>query len=975
VKKQLILLLITAFLWPVLSNGQSLQLADSLRVKGENLHEQGKYREAEFYYNEAYQLYQQYQDTAALIQVGMYYGEVLFTRSKYNKAIDLLNSVINVDHITRDTLRGRMERTLGMVKEKIGRLEESVIHYENALKLARETNDSLMIGYTLQSIANNYRNIGNYSKSLSAFKETIPILEGIRNQGGLSSAYSNIGSIYRELLLYDQALDYLSKSLEIRKEIGDVNLLAKVYLEIGGLQKDLGNYDQALIAYQKSLEYYNKVGAPVDKAILLNNIGTLYSQIGNPARALQYYEESLSIRKEVSHPSRLTTLYSNIANRRFELGDTREAADYYQTILSIRKEYGNMREVAKTLIDLAKVEHKRENMLEALDYANRAFGIADSVKDYSLLNDASRWLGFINRSMGNSRQALSQFKKSLAYSRFLSTRSQIHPLMRLAKAYDEQDSDSALAYGSEAVALIEKGRSSAGSTSAIKADYFKQYSDFYIDMASWMLTYRDKGAEAYALVEQAKARTLADELIQASQRIDEALPDSIRIVRNQKISEIDALYSRLQVSESNDAQEQLETEIRKKELEYAAFQNRLHQMYPDYKKLELQEPVSLQQAQSINEPETAILEYAVNNDRLLVFFISESRYRVHQYSLNELSEKRELKLKELVQDFKDAILSQAGREELDLRSDPLYDLLLKPFEEQLDSYKNLLIVPDGPLAYLPFEAIRNGDSYLIERFNIKYSPSVTSLSLLKDPEKEQEMQLLAVAGSEVMNVDSETGRRISSYSALPSTLIEIDSIASHFSRVTTLKEEAVTEKALKQHLNNRYKYIHMASHGYIDEDHPAQSGLRLTGTQDMEASSENDGLLKSSEIYRLNLSSDMVVLSACNTGMGKVVKGEGMLGLQRSFFYAGTSTVVVSLWNVYDRSTASLMNEFYKSILKQNKNPRTSWWNKIARNIGWDDSIPFGEKATAMQRAKLQLINHPLYNHPVYWAPFIVVGR
>jgi len=109
--------------------------------------------------------------------------------------------------------------------------------------------------------------------------------------------------------------------------------------------------------------------------------------------------------------------------------------------------------------------------------------------------------------------------------------------------------------------------------------------------------------------------------------------------------------------------------------------------------------------------------------------------------------------------------------------------------------------------------------------------------------------------------------------------------------------------------------------------------------------------------------------------MGKVVKGEGMLGLQRSFFYAGTSTVVVSLWNVYDRSTASLMNEFYKSILKQNKNSRTSWWNKIARNIGWDDSIPFGEKATAMQRAKLQLINHPLYNHPVYWAPFIVVGR
>ncbi len=973
--KKLFLILVAAFLWPVLSNGQSHQLADSLRIKGESLHDRGKFREAEFYYREAYQLYRQHRDTASLIQTGMYYGEMLYQRAKYKESIALFDSLLSFDHITRDTLRARMERTMGMTKENIGRLEESVTHFENALKLARESDDSLMIGYTLQSIAANYREMGNYTKSLNSFRETIPILEGIRNRRGLSTAYHNIGLIYRELLLYDNALDYFNKSLEIRKELNDVDLLASSYKSIGDLQKDFGNYDQALIAYQKSLEYVNKSGTPRDKAILLNNIGTLYTQIGNPGRALEYYEESLAIRKDISHPSRLTTLYSNIANRRFALGDIREAVDYYEMVLSTREEQGNMREVAKTLIDLAKVEHKRENMREALDYANRAFEIADSTKDYSLLSDASSWLGFINRDMDNSAKALSHFEQSLSYSRFLSNRSQIPPLMTLAGAYDERDSDSALVYGNEAIALIEEGRSSTGSNSAIKADYFKQYSDFYINMASWELKYRDDRAEAYALVEQAKARTLADELVQASQRIDETLPDSIRIERNRKISEIDALYSKLQASENEIGQRQLETEIRKRELEYAAFQNELHQRYPEYKKLELQEPVSLLKAQLINEPETAILEYAVNSERLLAFFITENRHWVQQYSLKELSETRGLDLKKLVQDFKDAILSQADREEMNLRSSPLYELLLQPFEKQLDSYENLLIVPDGALAYLPFEAIRIDNGYLIERFNIKYTPSVTSLTLLKDPVREQEKELLAVAGSEVMNIDSETGRRVSSYSALPSTLIEVDSIASHFSSVTTLKEEQVTEQALKQHLNSPYKYIHMAAHGYIDEDQPAQSGLRLTGTQGMDASSEDDGLLKSSEIYRLNLSSDMVVLSACNTGLGKVVKGEGMLGLQRSFFYAGTSTVVVSLWNVYDRSTASLMNEFYKSILNKNYSSKISWWDKMARRIGWDDSIPFGEKASAMRTAKLKMINHPLYNHPVYWAPFIVVGR
>jgi CHAT domain-containing protein len=746
-------------------------------------------------------------------------------------------------------------------------------------------------------------------------------------------------------------------------------------MSIGGLQKDLGNYDQALVAYQKSLEYVNKSGTPRDKAILLNNIGTLYTQIGNPARGLQYYEESLAIRKEISHPRQLTTLYSNIANREFALGDIQQAADSYETVLSIREAQGNLREVAETLIDLAKVEHKRENTGNALDYTERAFAIADSVKDYSLLRDASRWLGIINRDKGNSGQALSHFRKSLAYSRSLSKSSQIGPLITLAGALDKHESDSALVYGSEAIALIEKGRSSTGSNSAIKADYFKQYSDFYIDMASWLLKYRENIEEAYALVEQAKARTLADELVQASQRIDETLPDSVRIERNRKLSKIDELYSKLRTIENNAERNKLENEIRKRELDYAAFQNELHQKHPDYKKLEYQEPISLERAQSTNESETAILEYAVNENRLLAFFITDSRHLVKQYSLNELSLKGETGLKQLVQEFKDAILAHADREELDLRSAPLYQLLIEPFEDMLVNYEKLIIVPDGAMAYLPFEAIRNNNRYLTEQFDIKYAPSVTSLTLLKNPVIEQEKQLLAVAGSEVMNIDSETGRRVSSYSALPSTLIEVDSIASHFNSVTMLKEEQVTEHALKQHLNNRYKYIHLATHGYIDEDQPAQSGLRLTGNRVMDVSSKEDGLLKSSEIYRLNLNSDMVVLSACNTGLGKVVKGEGMLGLQRSFFYAGTSTVVVSLWNVYDRSTASLMNEFYKSILNKQHRSKKSWWDNLARKVGWDDSIPFGEKAAAMRTAKLKMINHPVYSHPVYWAPFIVVGR
>ncbi|MDX1585717.1 MAG: tetratricopeptide repeat protein, partial [Balneolaceae bacterium] len=736
--------LFAVLLWPFLCHGQSLQLADSLRVKAEALHDRGKYKDAEFYYKEALQLYEEYQDSSSYIQTGMFYGEVLYSRSKYDEAISILNRLTKIDHSTRDTNRARMERTIGMAKEQLGQLEESVSHYESALKLARESNDSLMIGYTLQSIAGNYRDMGNYSKSLSAFRETIPILEGIGNKRGLSAAYQNIGRINRELLLYDKALEYFSKSLKINQELNDVGYLSSIHLEIGGLQKELGNFDQALIAYQKSLEYVNQAGRPLRRAIILNNIGTLYSQMGQPQRALNYYEESLAIREELLPPTRLTTLYSNIANRRFELGHIQEAADYYNTVLSIRSEQENMREVAKTLLDLAKVEHESDNLDKAHAFAQRSFAIADSTKDYSLLNNASTWLGFISKSKKDFNRSISHFKKGLSYSRFLSTRFQIRPLQELARTYNEINSDSALVYGEEAISLIEEGRSRTGSYSALKADYFERYSDFYIDMAGWELKYRNDISKAYAYVEQAKARTLADELIQASQRVDEALPDSVRIERNQKLSAIDNLYSQFRAAENSKKREELESRIRKSELAYAAFQNELHQKYPEYKKLELQEPVSLQKARSINGSDTATLEYAVNDEQLLAFFISERRQKVHSYSLKELSEKRELELKELVQNFKDAILSQAGREELDMRSSPLYELLLQPFEEELSEFSNLLIVPDGPLAYLPFEALRNGNRYLIERFTVKYSPSVTSLNLLNDPGKEQDMELLAV---------------------------------------------------------------------------------------------------------------------------------------------------------------------------------------------------------------------------------------
>lgn len=955
------------------ASSQNIQVADSLRDRGEVYKNKGNYSEAEYYLGKALNIYKSKGDTASWLKTGQLYASTLVNRSKFDLAFSLYKRLLqNPQTENNDRFKGDILNSMGWASNRMSEYDQALGYFKRALPLSQKTDYTLLTAVIYDNMGLSYARKGEYGKSLELRKKALEYIEKLNDPPSLAKTLNNIANLYKQFLLYDKALEYYSRSLQIRKEINNVNLLANIYNNIGGLQKDMGNYDQALIAYQKSLEYRKEAGSPQRTASTLNNIGTLYGELGNTEKALKYYRESINYYRNSED---LAISYKNIGGSLWEMGKSDEAVNYYKMALDLKREIGNPSAIGTSLIDLTRVENQRKNYSRALAYAKQAHSIADSLKNYSLLSSSNRWLGIIYEGQGEKVKALSRYKKALAYSRFLSSESQIAPLISLASMYDRIQSENALVYGNQAINLIEQGRSKTGSNSAMKADYFKQYSDFYIDMAAWNLKYRKDHAEAYFLVEQAKARTLADELVQASRRIDETLPDTTRIKRSKMLSAIDRLYSELRAVQDSVKQDRIESEIRKREFEYAAFQNELHQKYPDYKKLELEKPVTLQKARSLNESETAILEYAVNDTKLLAFFISENEYSVKQYSLEELSIKRDLNLKELVQNYKDAILTHAGREELDLRSSPLYELLLEPFEEQISNYENLIIVPDGALAYLPFEALRHNNRYLIEQYKVKYVPSISSLTLLEESETKQEKQLLAVAGSEVMNIDSEEGTRVNTYSALPSTLIEVDSIASHFSTVTKLKNEEVTESSLKQHLNRRYKYIHIATHGYIDEDHPNQSGLRLTGNNGIEASSEDDGLLKSSEIYRLNLSSDMVVLSACNTGMGKVVKGEGMLGLQRSFFYAGTSTVVVSLWSVYDRSTASLMNEFYKSILKYNKESQGSWWDKMARRLGWDDSIPFGKKAAAMQTAKLQLINHPLYNHPVYWAPFIVVGR
>jgi CHAT domain-containing protein/uncharacterized protein HemY len=969
--KRLLICLAFFFCFPLSGMGQSIQLADSLFKQGQEYDDQGKMAESEFYYREAYNLYRQFQDTASWLKAGKEYASAMVYRSKNEQAMKLYKMLLNVDHPANNTYnRGDLYTSMGWSSNRMGRIDQAEKYYHKALPLAQESGDSLLIGTVYHNLASTHNRRGNSSNALENYQQA---LNYYTNKRYRAVTLSNIGGVYAELSLYDKALEYHNRSLKIRREIGSVHLLANIYNRIGLVQSNLANYDQALVSYKQALDNSRKASTPKLTATILNNLGLLYKKLGEYDHAIDYYNQSLAISKETSDPSSIATTVNNIGQLYWDQGGKEEAVTYYRKALKLRDQIGNPYDIASSLNSMLRLTVDQQNFEQATAYANRLKAMGDSTNSYDMLQKAASFFGRIDQAQHKDKEALKHFKKAHSYSQYLSPRRQLAPIKDLARQYHKLGSDSAIIWGQKAIDIIEQHRSNAGALSDLKSGYFGKHSDFYTVVASWVFTYTSDIDRAYKLVEQAKARALSDELAKASQNIDEQLPEKIRLERSQKRNEIDQLYSQLESTVNAQQHEELQQKIRNTELAYASYENKLRSKHPQLKSLRSPEPISLQQAQNSVDGKTAILEYAMAGNELLAFMISRDDVRIETISQSGNTEELATRLTTMVTDFKDAILSNASRTRLRSESAALYNLLLKPFEDDLGNYSNLTIVPDGALAYLPFEAISQGDQYLIENFNIKYVPSLTSLTLLKDPEALNRKDLLAVAGSSFIR-DNDRSLRRSNLSNLPSTLIEVDSIATHFRNASVLKDEQVSEEALKRLLRqNNYQYVHLATHGIIDENQPSRSGLALSTESEISASSIEDGMLRSSEIFGMNINSDMVVLSACNTGLGKMVDGEGMLGMQRSFFYAGTSTVVVSLWNVYDRSTASFMNEFYKSLLQQDTS--TGWIDSALRWIGWEQSIPFGAKAKAMREAKLKMIKHPLFNHPVYWAPFIVVGR
>jgi CHAT domain-containing protein len=365
-------------------------------------------------------------------------------------------------------------------------------------------------------------------------------------------------------------------------------------------------------------------------------------------------------------------------------------------------------------------------------------------------------------------------------------------------------------------------------------------------------------------------------------------------------------------------------------------------------------------------PGEAWIEYALGEERSFAWLV-----RPPEVTMLKLPGRRALE--QMVERFRAAAAHRpAGTAPAPFEpaSRELYDTLLRGFAAGLKDVRRLTIIPDGTLCYLPFEALVTTPAgrparYLIEEVSVGYAPSAGVLATLDEaaaPVSRNRLELLAYgdpvyarAAPSAQPVAAELVRRAyeaggARFPALPNTRVELEQIGALFApgaRRLRLGAEA-SETAFKHEDLRRYRRIHFATHAVLDERFPKRSGIVLS----LVDTGAEDGVLTVGEVLKLRLDADLVVLSACQTGLGRLQRGEGVVGLTRAFLHAGARRVVVSLWEASDTSTPDLMRGFYGAMR--------------------DGATP----GQALREAKLKMLASgvPAYRHPYYWAGFVSVG-
>ena len=788
-----------------------------------------------------------------------------------------------------------------------------------SLSIAERIGDKEGIGQALSDIGSVKYFQGNYVEALDYFHKSLKLRNEVGNKLKLGRTLNNLAVVYSSQGNYSLASEYFQKAVEQLEAAGDTLGMGATLMLIGNMYLAQGSNSLAMKNYEKAREHFESTSHKVGLAMTLNNIGIIYNRQGNYPQALDYYQKSLKLKEATGNKSGIAASQQNIGDSYRAQGKYDLALDHLQQSLAQFEALGETTGRASTLGNIALVYYLKGDYAKALELAERATTIGSQVASRELLWEIHTTAGRAYRALNKPSQARQAFE--------------------------------------EAIADIESLREWAAGGEQGQQRFFENKITPYHEMIA-LLVDEGKPDEALAYAEQAKARVLLDVLRRGKVDVTKAMTAKEREQETKLKSDLVSLNSQTsrerQRAPSDKARlSDLEAQLNKARLEYESFQTTLYAAHPDLKarRGDVRSVTVAEAATLLPETNSALLEYVVTEQNTYLFVLTKDAGGL-SWKAHKIVAKRK-DLAEQVENFR----QQLAKRDLTFKefAGKLYDLLLKPAEAQLNGKRSLVIVPDGSLWELPFQALQNTQQrYLVEDHAISYAPSLTVLrEMSKLRKKSVESPTLLAFGNPALSEKSvgpvKDEYRDERLMPLPEAEREVKSLGRLYgaARSKVYTGAAAREEQLKVEAG-RHGVLQLAAHALLNDASPMYSHVLLAqGAGD----AKEDGLLEVWEMMNLDLSADLVVLSACETGRGKVAAGEGMIGMSWALFVAGSPTTVVSLWKVESLSTTELMLEFHRNLLSSRS------------------------KAQAIQRAAIKMLRTRQYRHPFYWAGFSIVGH
>ncbi len=866
--------------------------------------------------------------------------EALIQNADYDQAIGLADRSIATANAS-SAIRIENKKAEALIKQ--GKLPES----ESLLKsLLNQNITTQQQAITKTNLGLLYIYQGRNDLALQELQSAIQLFdqEGNSNSLDAAQAISYLGQVYKFTGKNAQAEEQLQMALNVRKNFlkDDDELIAGSYNDLGLVYALIDN-DKALDYYeQKALPVYEKIhGKDHPKvANVHSNIGLVYRNLELYGDAVNNFETALAIWEKVypnAHPSKAFVLY-NLGQTYSKMGDQKAARGYYDRALKMYREtYGQKHpDIAAVLNDIGSLELSEthydaaiENFQDALRANSKSFDDVNAINNPKL------------QDFYNGRVLLNSL---LLKSRAFETR-------HFGKTLKLSDLTTSLAALEKGDLLIDKLRQQSSNESdkiALGAIATELYADgvrIAFEAATGSVKKRKFLEQSFYFAEKSKSAVLLEAISDSDAKSFAGIPKDLLEEEKSLKSSIALISQKLAQKPSAEEEKYLRETAFSLNRTYEEFVRSLEKEYPAYFNLKFNAASpSIGQLQALLDKNTIMLSYFIDelNSRLYIFMVGKKKFKIIDHSVAKDFDKNITGLRNGIYfNVASAFATAANR---------LSPLLLPHIPA---STKNLVVIPTGRLGIVPFEALLkrktknrssfDGNDYALDHYAIRYEFSAGLLLQKAKQSNEKKPSILLCAPVTFPAKDN--------LNELPATESEVKEISQLFaSRNISTKlytRQQASENEIKSARLKDYALLHFATHGVVDENNPELSRIFLQNNSESE-----DGNLFTGEIYNLEMDADLVTLSACQTGLGKISKGEGVIGLSRALVYAGAKNIIVSFWSVADESTSELMKTFYQRLLE---NPNSNY-------------------ASSLREAKLALMKDEKYSAPFYWAPFILIG-